>query len=299
MDKDTLFYKKGTIRCNNRIIDLTDPLIMGILNITPDSFYDGGRFQTKSAIEKHVRQMLENGAHIIDIGGYSSRPGAELISENEELLRIEPVLDLIRSNYPDTLISIDTFRSKVASKAIEKYQIDIINDISAGNIDPQILDVVADNKIAYIAMHMQGIPQSMQENPKYNHIVKDLIEFFANHLEKLQSKKVNDIIIDPGFGFGKTIDHNYQLLAGLESFKIFEFPLLAGISRKSMIYKFLETTPDDALTGTIALNLVALQKGASILRVHDVKEAKHTIDIYKKLNNESQKSINLLNDIKF
>jgi dihydropteroate synthase len=271
---------------------------MGILNITPDSFYDGGKFQIKKTIEKHIGQMLENGAEIIDVGGYSSRPGAEHITDKEELSRIEPVLDLIRSNFPDTLISIDTFRSEVASKAIEKYQIDIINDISAGNIDSQILDVVAENKVAYIAMHMKGTPQSMQENPNYNHVVKDLIEYFAYHLEKLQSKKINDIIIDPGFGFGKTVDHNYQLLAGLNSFKIFEFPLLAGISRKSMIYKFLQTTPEEALTGTVALNLVALQKGASILRVHDITEAKHTIDIYKKLNSESQKSINLLADIK-
>ena len=296
MAKDTLFYKKRTIRCNNRIIELTSPLLMGILNLTPDSFYDGGKYISPDSVENHVRNMLEEGADIIDIGGYSSRPGAEGISEKEELKRVEPCLEMIRTKFPETIISLDTFRANIAAKAIEKYNIDIINDISAGNLEPEILDVVAEKKIAYIAMHMQGLPDNMQKSPKYAHVVKDIIDYFAKHLEQLQSKKITDIIIDPGFGFGKTIDHNYQLLAGLDTFKMFEFPVLVGLSRKSMIYKFLNTNAEDALTGSIALNLIALQKGANILRVHDVKEAKQTIELHKKILKESEKSINLLNN---
>ena len=298
MDKDTLFYKKRTIRCNSRIIEIKQPLVMGILNVTPDSFYDGGKFTTPEAIEQHVNKMLSDGADIIDIGGYSSRPGAEEISVKEELNRIMHTLEVIRNKFPDAIISIDTFRSKVAAQSIKKYKVDIINDISAGNIDPEILDVVAENKTAYIAMHMLGTPKNMQINPEYKHVVQDIIEYFAKRIEKLQNKNISDIIIDPGFGFGKTIDQNYQLLTGLDTFKILEFPVLVGLSRKSMIYKQLDTSPENALTGTIALNLIALQKGAMILRVHDVLEAKHTIDIYKKIQEESEKSINLLHDTK-
>lgn len=296
MDKDTLFYKKRTIRCNSRIIEIDAPLIMGILNVTPDSFYDGGKYKSKDTIVSHVSKMLNDGANIIDVGGYSSRPGAENISEDKEIERIGKTLNIIRDKFPEAILSIDTFRSKVAAVALEKYNVDIINDISAGNIDPEILDVVSEYKAAYIAMHMQGSPLNMQLNPEYKHVTKDLIEYFAKKIEALRAKKIHDIIIDPGFGFGKTIDHNYQLLASLESFRIFEYPLLAGISRKSMIYKHLNTTPQEALTGTVALNMVALQKGASILRVHDVLEARHTIELYKKIKQANEKSINLLHE---
>jgi dihydropteroate synthase len=294
MDKDTLFYKKRTIRCNSKIIEIEHPLIMGILNVSPESFYDGGKYSSDEAVVNRVEKMITEGADIIDIGGYSSRPGAEEIPVQEELKRILNTLDIVRNKFPEIIISIDTFRSQVAAKAIEKYKIDIINDISGGTIDPEILDVVAEQKTAYIAMHMQGTPNNMQKNPHYKHVVKDILSYFAEHINKLQSKKITDIIIDPGFGFGKTLDQNYQLLAGLDTFKIFEFPLLVGLSRKSMVYKYLHTTPENALTGTIALNLLALQKGAMVLRVHDVMETKHTIDIYKKLLEESEKSLNLL-----
>ncbi len=294
MDKDTFFYKKRTIRCNSQIIDLNHPLVMGILNITPDSFYDGGKYNSLPEAEKKVKQLLDQGADIIDIGAYSSRPGATDISAKTELERLKPILDLIRTKFPGTIISIDTFRSKIASETIEKFNVDIINDISAGNIDEEILDVVAQTKTAYIAMHMLNTPDNMQDNPSYKHAVKDIIDYFANKLQLLQDKKIHDIIIDPGFGFGKTIDHNYQLLAHLNEFKIFEYPILIGLSRKSMIYKYLNTTPDQALTGTIALNLIALQKGATILRVHDVLEAKQTVELYKKIQLEAEKSFNLL-----
>lgn len=298
MAKDTFFYKKRTIRCNSRIIELDKPLVMGILNLTPDSFYDGGKYTTPKSLHRHLDQMITDGADIIDVGGYSSRPGAADVPQNIELERIEPALEFIRTRYPDAIISIDTFRAGVASALIEKYKVDLINDITAGIIEPEILDVVAENQVAYIAMHMQGTPQNMQQAPHYEHIVTDIIDFFSNRLAVLQQKKINDIVIDPGFGFGKTLEQNYQLLAGLDNFRIFEFPVLAGLSRKSMIYKQLGSGPEEALAGTIALNTIALQMGTSILRVHDVKEAKHTIDIYEKLKAESEKSINLLTSLK-
>jgi dihydropteroate synthase len=294
MAKDTLFYKKRTIRCNNRIIELNDPLVMGILNVTPDSFYDGGRYTQPKELLIQADKMVSEGADIIDVGGYSSRPGAKEISAKEEINRISGTLEQIRNKYPEIIISLDTFRAEVASHAISNYHIDIVNDISAGQLEPEILDVVAESKVAYIAMHMQGNPQTMQEAPQYKHVVKDILEYFAFHIDNLRSKKIDDIIIDPGFGFGKTLDQNYQLLAGLDAFKLMEYPMLVGISRKSMIYNFLETDAQDALTGTIALHIAALQKGAQILRVHDVKETRQTIDLYKKLETESEKSLNLL-----
>ena len=294
MDKDTLFYKKRTIRCNNRIIELDNPLIMGILNVTPDSFFDGGNYMNSTQLNKQINRLIKDGTDIIDVGACSTRPGAEEVSEKEELIRLDFALDNIRTSYPDAIISVDTFRSGVARHAIEKYNVDIINDISAGTLDPEIVDVVAEYQRAYVAMHMQGTPKTMQINPNYEHVVKDVIEYFSQKLFFLQSKRITDIIIDPGFGFGKTIDQNYRLLAGLNEFKLFEHPILTGLSRKSMIYKFLNTDPDNALSGTIALNLVALQKGSNILRVHDVAEAKHVVALHKKLAIESEKSINLL-----
>jgi dihydropteroate synthase len=294
MDKDTLFYKKRTIACNGKIIDIGSPIVMGILNVTPDSFYDGGKYQDKNKIISRVHQIIDEGATIIDAGGFSSRPGALEITEKEEIKRLSFALEIIREKYPLSVISVDTFRAKVAAEVIEKYRIDIINDISGGNIEPEILDVVASAGIPYISMHMLGMPRTMQKNPVYKHVVKDILQYFVKHISVMRDKGIHDIIIDPGFGFGKTIEHNYQLLGGLEVFQMLELPVLVGLSRKSMIYKFLDTSPHEALTGTIALNLVALQKGASILRVHDVREAIETIRIYKKLEDETEKSVNLL-----
>jgi dihydropteroate synthase len=297
MDKDTLFYKKRTIDCRGKIIDIEQPIVMGILNVTPDSFYDGGQYTDKNAIAARVKQILDEGADIIDIGGYSSRPGAEEISEKEELQRIGGTLDSIREQFPESVVSVDTFRAGIAQEVIEKYNVDIINDISGGSLEPEIIDVVATYGVPYITMHMQGTPQSMQKNPVYKHVVNDILDYFVKQVWSLRDKGIKDIIIDPGFGFGKTIDQNYQLLAGLDVFKSLELPILAGLSRKSMIYKFLDTTPGEALTGTIALNLIALQKGTSILRVHDIRQAVETISIYKKVNGETEKSINLLKEL--
>jgi len=297
MDKDTLFYKKHTIACNGKIIDISVPIVMGILNITPDSFFDGGKYLNKEKILSYTEKMLNEGASIIDIGAYSSRPGADEVGEKEERKRLSFALEIIRENIPDAVLSVDSFRAGIAANVIEKYKVDIINDISGGSIEPEILDVVASAEVPYITMHMQGNPQTMQNNPVYKHVVKEVLDYFIKHISLLRDKGINDIIIDPGFGFGKTIDHNYQLLAGLDVFQMLELPVLVGLSRKSMVYKLLGTSPDEALTGTIALNFVALQKGASILRVHDVREAVETISIYKKLSDESEKSFNLLKEI--
>lgn len=294
MAKDTLFYKKKTIRFRGKLLEINQPLVMGILNVTPDSFYDGGKYPSTEEILKQTRKMLIEGASIIDIGAYSSRPGSEEISAETELSRLEPALTAIRTLFPDIIISVDTFRAKVARQAIEGYKIDIINDISGGTIDPEITDIAAAYGIPYIAMHMKGTPVTMQKETKYQHVITDLLSYFAEKIDFLVSKGIHDIIVDPGFGFAKTLEQNYQLMAGLESFQILGYPIMVGISRKSMIYKLLETNPSEALTGTIALNMVALQNGASILRVHDVKEAVETIKIYKKLIDESQKSLNLL-----
>lgn len=297
MDKDTLFYKKRTIASRGKIIDISSPIVMGILNVTPDSFFDGGHYQDKKSILERTHKIVSEGAEIIDIGGYSSRPGAEEVSEKEELDRISFALEIIRENFPQAVVSIDTFRSNVAKNAVEKFDADIINDISGGSIEPEIIDIVASAGVPYITMHMQGTPGTMQKNPVYTHVVKDVLDYFIKHISVLRDKGIKDIIIDPGFGFGKSIDHNYQLLSGLDVFQMLELPVLVGLSRKSMIYKYLSSTPDEALTGTIALNLVALQKGASILRVHDVREAVETISIYKKLSEETEKSFNLLKAI--
>jgi dihydropteroate synthase len=294
MDKDTLFYKKHTIACGNKLLSIEDPVVMGILNVTPDSFYDGGNYLSKESLLKKAKQIINEGAEILDIGGYSSRPGAEDINQDTEFERLTFALDIIRENFPEQIISVDTFRSSIAEQVIEKYKVNIINDISGGESDPEIIDVAASKNVPYICMHMQGNPQNMQEKPTYSHVVKDLLNYFTKKVYEIRNKGVKDIIVDPGFGFGKTLDQNYQLLLGLDVFEMLEVPVLVGLSRKSMIYKLLNTTPEEALTGTTALNLIALQNGASILRVHDISETKQTISIYKKLLEESEKSFNLL-----
>lgn len=280
--KDTFFSRKSTINCNGELLDLSEPKVMGILNITPDSFYDGGKYSSMDLIINQVKEMIKNGCDILDIGAYSSRPGAKEISVNEEINRLMPVLEKIREEYSDLIISVDTFRSEVAKKVVNEFKVDIINDISGGNLDEKMFDTIAELKVPYIMMHMKGTPKNMQENPFYENVVKEVMAYFSEKVEKLKLMGVNDIIIDPGFGFGKTIGHNFQLLKYLDDFKIFELPILVGVSRKSMIYKFLDITPEMALNGTTALNTLALSGGANILRVHDVKEAKETIRLFNK-----------------
>jgi dihydropteroate synthase len=267
-----------TINCKGTLVEVSSPKVMGVLNITPDSFFDGGRYKNDTEILSQVEKMLTEGATFIDVGAYSSRPGAIHISEEEELKRIVPVIDLLVKKFPEIILSIDTFRSKVAKETIHTGAA-IINDISGGKIDPNMFATVANLKAPYILMHMLGTPQNMQQNPKYEDITKEIIFFFAQQIEKLHQLKVNDIIIDLGFGFGKTIDHNFEILKNLELFKSLNTPILAGISRKSMLYKPLGISAQEALNATTCANTIALLNGATILRVHDVKEAMEAIKI--------------------
>ncbi|HOK35801.1 MAG TPA: dihydropteroate synthase [Paludibacteraceae bacterium] len=268
------------LKLNQQLFDLSSPLIMGIINITPDSFYKGSRFTTGKAILHAVDEILENGGSIIDIGGFSTRPSAEIISEEEEIDRLSKALEIILKKYPQTVISIDTFRAKVARYIVENFQVAMINDVSGGTLDDQMFETIADLKVAYVLMHMRGTPQTMQQLTDYEDVVTEVFQFLQKRLAQLRSLGVTDVIIDPGFGFAKTIQQNYQLLKKLSYFKELGAPILAGLSRKSMIYKLLNITPDEALTGTIAVNMLALIGGASILRVHDVKEAVQTIKIF-------------------
>ena len=245
---------------------------MGIINVTPDSFYDGGKNNSIESVINQVRKHLKEGATVIDIGGYSSRPGAEEVTEKEELNRTIPAIEAVLIAFPDTIISIDTFRSNVAKRAIEAGAA-IINDISAGDLDKNMFSVVAEKQVPYIIMHMQGTPKTMQDNPNYKNIIQEIMYYFSEKINTLRKKGVVDIIIDPGFGFGKTLEHNYKILGKLNNLQLLNAPVLVGISRKSMIYKLLNTSSKQSLNGTIAANIIALQNGANILRVHDVKEA--------------------------
>ncbi len=253
---------------------------MGILNITPDSFYDGGKYQTKKEILRKTRQMIKEGASIIDVGAYSSRPGAGHIKVEEEMQRLKIALEVIRTDFPDVIVSADTFRSSVASMAVKDYEVDIINDISAGSADENMFDTIAALNVPYIMMHIKGTPQNMQVNPTYDDVVGEIINYFSEKIQKAKLSGICDVIIDPGFGFGKTLEHNYRILSRLDDFKIFELPILVGLSRKSMIYKALDATPKEALNGTTVLNTIALMNGANILRVHDVKEAMETVKLF-------------------
>lgn len=273
----TIFPSNYSIVTGDKLIDLSTPLVMGIVNVTPDSFYSGSRSESVNEILTRVNDMLNNGAGILDIGGYSSRPGATDISIEDETARIRPAISAISKEFPEAVISIDTFRSEVAKIAIEEGA-HLINDISGFGIDPKIADTAGHYGIPYILMHMRGTPQNMQENVTYNNLFGDISKYFSEKIKILESKGVKDIILDPGFGFSKTLDQNYELLDCLEHFRFLEHPILAGLSRKSMIYKKLGITPEKSLEGTIALNKVALRKGAKILRVHDVKEAAYLID---------------------
>ncbi len=288
--KDTFFSRNLSINCRGNLLDLSSPKIMGILNVTPDSFYDGGKYIVKRAIRKRVKEMVEEGADIIDVGAFSSRPGATYISMEEELDRLIPALEVIRELYPDLPVSVDTFRAETARKITESYGVDIINDITAGEEDSGMLDFIAENNIPYIMMHMKGRPETMQKAPEYEDVVNEVLTFLERKVNDLTDRGVNDIIVDPGFGFGKTIQHNYALLSGLEVFRALEAPILIGISRKSMTYKYLGTGPESALNGTTALHMYALVKGANILRVHDVREAVEVKKLFEKLIEEEKKA---------
>ncbi len=272
-----------TINCNGNLVDLSSPKVMGILNITPDSFYDGGRYKSEKEILLQTEKMLTEGATFIDIGAYSSRPGAQHISEDQELLRIVPIVTLILQKFPETLISIDTFRSRVVKETI-KIGASLVNDISGGTLDKKMFETVTHFQVPYILMHMKGTPQNMQENPTYNNITTELISFFSEQIFKLRQLQHKDIIIDVGFGFGKNLNHNYQLLKELALFKNLQVPILAGISRKSMLYKPLNISVKKALNATTSANTIALLNGANIIRVHDVKEATEAVKIVELLN---------------
>tara|TARA_B100000029_G_scaffold282733_1_gene276612 strand:+ start:2484 stop:3314 length:831 start_codon:yes stop_codon:yes gene_type:complete len=274
-----------TINCAGKLIDLSIPKIMGILNITPDSFYDGGRYNSEKKILNHVEKMIDDGATFIDIGAYSSRPGGIEIDENEELRRIIPSLELVKKKFPKIIISIDTFRSKVAEACLNSGAA-IINDISGSELDKKMFEIIAKYNVPYIIMHMRGNPQNMMDKTNYDDMIQEMIKYFSNKINKAISYKINDIIIDPGFGFAKNIKQNYDLLNHLDLLKILEKPIMVGISRKSMIYKLLDSTAEEALNGTTVLNTVALIKGASILRVHDVKEANECINLIRSLNKQ-------------
>ncbi len=289
--KDKFFSIKFTLNCKGKLVDLSTPKIMGILNVTPDSFYDGGRYTGEDVILQQVDKMLEEGADFIDIGAYSSRPGADDISTHEELKRLEMALRPVRKKYPGILISVDTFRSDVAERVVKDFEVDIINDISGGNADEKMFDTITALQIPYIIMHMKGIPENMQKNPEYGDVVKEIFMFFSEKLHKLHMLGVNDIIIDPGFGFGKTIEHNYRILSQLDSFRMFELPMVVGVSRKTMIYKTLNITPNDALNGTTVLHTISLLNGANILRVHDVKEAKQAIKLCEMYRNPTRNTL--------
>jgi dihydropteroate synthase len=285
--KDTLFLKKHCINLAGRLMTLDVPRIMGILNVTPDSFYDGGLYTDPKDIRKRAIKLVEEGADIIDLGACSSRPGAEIPDENEELGRLRPAAEAIRQVYPDFPLSIDTFRVNIARTMIDDYSASMVNDITAGENDPEMIDLIAEKRVPYVLMHMKGIPSTMQNNPDYLDVLSEVLLFFVKKISVLKSRGVIDYIVDPGFGFGKTTDHNYRLLNGLDQFPILEAPVMVGVSRKSMIYKQLETDSSHSLNGTTALHMYALMKGANILRVHDVKEAYETVRLYLKLQSSS------------
>ena len=277
---NTKINEKKTIEysCNGKIIKFNKPLIMSIVNITPDSFYDGGKYDSESDVLKDVEEKINSGANIIDIGASSTRPNSDEITEKEEWKRLKDVLISVRANFPDILLSVDTYRASVAKKSAE-HGIDIINDISGGNLDSLMFKTVADLNIPYILMHIQGKPKTMQNNPKYLNVVEEVKKDFESKITQLVNLGFNKIILDPGFGFGKSLENNYQLLKSLNIFSSFNYPILAGVSRKSMINRVIGTNPVTALNGTTVLNTIALQNGASILRVHDAFEAKQAIEL--------------------
>ena len=271
-----------TINCKGTLISLDTPKVMGILNTTPDSFYSESRKTSLTALLKTAEEMQEQGATFLDIGGYSTRPGADEISEKEELDRVVPAIEAILKNFPESIISIDSFRSKVAAEALEAGAA-MVNDISAANLDEKMLGIVAKYQVPYIMMHMRGTPQTMKDLNQYNDLTQDIIYYFSEKIRTARALGINDIIVDPGFGFSKDIPQNFELLSNLKKFKVLEVPVLAGLSRKSTIYKTLNCTPQEALNGTTVLNTMAIANGANILRVHDVKEAVESIKLMSQL----------------
>ena len=269
-----------TLNCKGKLLVIDKPLVMGIINITSDSFYEGSRSQTVESILSQATKMIGEGADIIDIGGQSTRPGSERISVKEELQRVLSAIETILKNFPETIISVDTYQAIVAEECVRSGAA-IINDISAGNMDSEMISTVAKLKVPYICMHMKGTPQDMQEHPSYENVTKEVLDFFIQKTDECRRAGINDVIIDPGFGFGKTITHNFRLLKQLSAFAMLDKPIMAGLSRKSTIYKTLGITAGEALNGTSVLNTLALQNGANILRVHDVKEAKEVIKLYE------------------
>lgn len=272
-----------TITLNKKSLDFSTPVVMGILNVTPDSFYDGGKYVSEVKVIERIHQIVEEGAGIIDVGAYSTRPGAAFVDEKEELARLAWAVELVRKYYPDVVVSIDTFRSAVAREIIDCLGDVIVNDISGGTMDDGMFDFVAQSGVPYIMMHIQGTPQTMQLNPVYENVVKDVRKFFTDRIAMLNEAGFDNIILDPGFCFGKTLDHNYELMDGMDSYLDLEYPILVGISRKTMIYKLIGDTANEALNGTTVLNTLALLKGASILRVHDVREAVEAVKITEKM----------------
>lgn len=275
-----IFSRNLSINCNGRLVALDTPKVMGIINVTPDSFYEGSRFIEPGQIIEAAARMKQEGADMIDIGACSSRPGSISISEEEEINRLHMALGVIRQEFPDLILSVDTFRASVANMAVKEYGADIVNDISGGEMDPNMLRTISKLNVPYVLMHMKGTPETMQQEAEYDNIVDDLLQYFGKKVNQLKKEGLNDIIIDPGFGFGKTIDHNYTLLKHLDIFRMLELPILVGLSRKSMIYKRLGITPEESLNGSTAAHMAALIKGASILRVHDVKSAVETIKVF-------------------
>lgn len=281
MNKQTPY----SINVNGKLIDLTEPQVMGILNVTPDSFYSGSRKQTEEDIRNRVKQIIDEGGQMIDIGAYSSRSGADDVSTQEEMARLRHGMKIVNEMAPDMPVSVDTFRADVAKMCVEELGVGIINDISGGELDKRMFETVAKLGVPYILMHMKGTPQTMQQAPHYDDLMKEIMLYFAEKIQKLRDLGQKDIILDPGYGFAKTIEHNYELLGHQEMLHVFELPLLVGISRKSMIFRLLGSSPEESLNGTSVLNTIALQKGASILRVHDVKECVEVVKIVKMMEN--------------
>lgn len=272
-----------TINVGGKLMDLSEPQVMGILNVTPDSFYSESRKNTDQEIADRVQAILAEGASMIDIGAYSSRPGADDVSAEEEMNRLRGGLKILRDIAPDAVVSVDTFRADVAKMCVEEYGVQIINDISGGELDERMFSTVAELGVPYILMHMKGDPQTMQNGPHYDDLLAEILRYFGTKVQQLHELGVKDIILDPGFGFAKTLEHNYELMNRMQDLQVLELPMLVGISRKSMIYRLLGTSPEEALNGTSVLNTLALMKGTSILRVHDVKEAVEVVQIVKKM----------------
>ena len=275
------------LNVGGRLLDLSEPRVMGILNVTPDSFYAESRTSEADAIAARAHQILDEGAAIVDIGAYSSRPGAEVVTPEEEMKRLRKGLEILRRETPDAVVSVDTFRADLARMCVEEYGVAIINDISGGELDENMFATIAQLGVPYILMHMQGTPQDMQQAPRYDNVLSEVFLYFARKVQQLRDLGVKDIVLDPGFGFGKTLEHNYRLMAHLEEFRLFELPLLVGVSRKSMIYRLLDVTPQEALNGTTVLNTLALMKGADILRVHDVRQAVEAVKLVETMKANS------------